>query len=289
MHDPMTVAHEIKYPWWESKPWPNKYRKDRESSMRKYNFERMMKECPDERYSSMWPEGYRSDFITIWHVDPERDGTDDSCGYSYVRLNPKQKETLRNTAWWEGKAPHFLICREKDWTGNVSDAESLYRGLAALVDRVLRLNLPYSKLCAYATEAVHIRCSTGKYGSAFCFLPGYHTNSEKDSEREREDHFYGILCNVASSLLTDLRPWYRHPKWHFWHWQFQVHPLLAFKRWAFSRCCKCGKRFEYGYCPVSGNWNGTGPLWFRSEQGVMHSDCSNVTVDATANKEAEPT
>ena len=60
MHDPMTVAHEIKAPW-----------------LRKY------------------PDGvkYRPTLVTIWHVDPERDGTDDSCDYSGIRrpLRPAEK------------------------------------------------------------------------------------------------------------------------------------------------------------------------------------------------------
>ena len=46
MHDPMTVAFDIKYPWW--------------------------------RKSSLFPKGYHSSFITIWHVDPDIRGDDDS-------------------------------------------------------------------------------------------------------------------------------------------------------------------------------------------------------------------
>ena len=39
MHDPSTVAFDIKYPW-RGKP------------------------------SKFWPKGYRATFITIWHEDP---------------------------------------------------------------------------------------------------------------------------------------------------------------------------------------------------------------------------
>lgn len=61
MHDPMTVAFEIKYPWKEK---PTKY----------------------------FPNGHRDTFITIWHVDPEKNGNDDSCDWfgSYRRLNSKE-------------------------------------------------------------------------------------------------------------------------------------------------------------------------------------------------------
>lgn len=54
MHDPMSVAHKIKW------PWKNKF-------------------------------GNKTPIITIWHVDPEKDGTDDSCG-SFIRKRHLPKE-----------------------------------------------------------------------------------------------------------------------------------------------------------------------------------------------------
>lgn len=57
MHDPMTVAFEIKRPW--PKPASKYFPKGR-------------------RY---WPA-----LVTVWHVDPATGGDDDSCGFSYVRV-----------------------------------------------------------------------------------------------------------------------------------------------------------------------------------------------------------
>lgn len=102
MHDPSTVAHQIKYPWFEYKPWPKKFRRDPNPWRLKRGWEEMPDELKATR-SKSWPEGYRNDFITIWHEDPERDGSDDSCGYSYVKITPQQREVLRNAAWWEGR------------------------------------------------------------------------------------------------------------------------------------------------------------------------------------------
>lgn len=276
MHDPMTVAHEIKYPWFDYKPWPKKFRRNPEPFRMRRAWEEMPEHLKEER-SQSWPEGYRSAFITIWHVDPERGGSDDSCGYSFVKITPKQREILRNAAWHEGYEPHFLICRQKEWNGTHSDAESLYRGLVALVARVLRISMSWEEICRYATDAVHVRAGgSGKYGGVFCFLPGYHTNSQKDCKEDRQDHFHHILCNVARNIITDRRPWYRHPKWHFWHWKFQCHPLGQFKRWAFSRCCYCGKRFKFGESPTTNNWNSEGPRWFRGETDIHHGSCHLV-------------
>lgn len=273
MHDPQTVAHEIKYPWWKHKPWPKKYR---HTGDRKWAFKRMVDSGVSDR-DSFWEDGYRDTFITIWHVDPKKDGTDDSCGWSWPKITKRQRDILRNAAWSEGHDPHFLVCKSKVWDRSTIEAEHLYRGMVLLVCRVLKIKLSFDEISRYAAESMHIRTG-GRAGNVFCFLPGYHTNNEKDSEEDRREHFHGILCGVARGLLDLKRPWWRHPKWHFWHWKLQCHPLQDFKRWAFSRCSKCGGRFQWGYAPVTNSWNGTGPLWFRSEKDTFHSDCDSQSV-----------
>lgn len=272
MHDPMTVAHDIKYPWRKYIPWPKKYR---HSSDKNFEWRRMQRELSPDAMSRMdpfWNEGWRNTFITIWHVDPGPG--DDACGYSRVRLTKEQRERLHNAAWHEGYNPHFLRCAASQWNGTVAEAECLYRGLVLFVMRVLRIKEDFIEASQIAVENTHFR-DVSKAGDTFCFLPGYHTNSTKDSRGDRERHFEGILCGVASTILTRRRPWWKHPRWHFWHWKFQCHPLNNFKRWAFSRCCKCGGRFTWGYSPVTNSWHGTGPLWFRSEKNTYHSDCNS--------------
>lgn len=287
MHDPQTVAHEIKYPWYRHKPWPKKYR-GLQGWDKQHAWRERMTDSERRGRDKFWDEGYRDTFITIWHVDPGGDGSDDSCGYSYVKLTKQQRGILHNAAWHEGRHPHFLCCAAKEFTGTVLECESLYRGLVFLVCRVLRLKITYEEAARYASEATHIK-DCFRFGGAFCFLPGYHTNSKIDSEDDRQEHFTDILAGVARSILTQRRPWYRHPKWHFWHWKIQCHPVQLFKRWAFSRCCKCGRRFTWGYSPVSGQWNGTGPRWFRGEKGVYHSNCDQPQNECVASSDPTTT
>jgi hypothetical protein len=68
------------------------------------------------------------------------------------------------------------------------------------------------------------------------------------------------LC-MLRIYRTDTRPWWRHPRFHLHHWKIQIHALQDFKRWAFSRCAGCGRRFSWGYAPVTGQWNSEGPRW----------------------------
>jgi len=60
MHDPMTVAHEIRRPWADKKPMMGGFR-------------------------------YYPSLVTIWHVDPEKDGTDDSCDWFYRNLTEQER------------------------------------------------------------------------------------------------------------------------------------------------------------------------------------------------------
>lgn len=78
------------------------------------------------------------------------------------------------------------------------------------------------------------------------------------------------------------RPWWRHPRWHIWHWEINVLPLLRLKRWLFSRCKICGKRFTWADCckgnVISQSWHGSGPAWFRNAENIVHAACDGTSV-----------
>lgn len=191
MHDPMTVAFEIRYPW---RAYPK--------AQRKTEFERT----------------YRRAFIVIWHVDPERDGSDDSC----------------------------------DWSGRRRKLNARERALLdALGDLFHKLgNAPY-----YPDRALYGPCPHGESPEG-----------------------WGVVGRAERAMWAWRRRGRRlHPRWHVWHWRIQCIPLQDFKRWAFSRCSKCGGQFAFGESPISGSWYGTGPRWFRGEKNVWHQSCDRPT------------
>jgi len=157
-----------------------------------------------------WPWGgevfagkrYRPVVATLWHVDPERDGSDDSCGWAYPHLTPAERAWVRN-----------LIYRPDDnlqsWFGGAQDHD----------ERVWRL---------------------------------------------------GRTIRLYKSLR---RPWWRHPRWHVWHWRLTIYPVLNLKRWLWSRCMGCSQRFPFGSAPVSSGWDTPGPRWFRGETSLYHDAC----------------
>lgn len=247
MHDPQVVAFEIKAPWFRR--WAN-------------------------------GEKYHPTLVTIWHVDPEKDGSDDSCGWSFPKLTKAQRKRIKDWAWHEGHYPHFLREESKEWTGSIAEVESLYRGVVMLTARCIGLRMSFDEASAYTVERVHNGGVDG-VSRNFCWLPGWHCNG-KDHHEKRSDHFAGIMAGIARDLLRRRRPWYRHPRWHVHHWKLQIHVTQQLKRWLFSRCASCGGRFTYGYSPTSHSWYGTGPRWFRSERDVHHSECAGRNVSKEA-------
>lgn len=239
MHDPMTVAFEIHNPFLPRYSW-------------------------GKRWSN------RPSLVTIWHVDPERDGSDDSCGWSAPRLTNEQRKKLESLAFFEAREPWALACKEKGGPDPVT-CESLVFGLVELVSRALRIRMTVDEMRRVATQLVHNPGDNIR--SSLSHIPGYSTNFDQDLPSERERAATGLYCCIARNIMRSRRPWYRHPRWHVWHWKIQVHPLQNLKRWLFSRCCRCGKGFHYGEAPCSGSWSGTGPRWFRSEENTYHHNC----------------
>lgn len=177
MHGPSCVAHEIKSPF-RSAP------------------------------SKMWPKGHRNSLVTIWHVDPECDGADDSCG-------------------WFIRGRHLKAADK------------------ALADRLV----------------------TNEFDNLKMWLTG-RDDEEKISQ----------VAGIFAALCRQDRPWWKHPKWHFWHWRFQIHPWQQFRRWMLTRCAGCGKSFAYGESPTSHQWHSPKPKFLRGEEGMYHGKCSGMTV-----------
>jgi len=250
MHDPDTVAFEIPNPFSWSKGWDGKWK--------------------------------MNTLITIWHVDPETDGSDDSCGWSRPRLTKEQRDRLKWVAKDEAREPWFQARRAKK-TDQPAEAETLLRGALVIVAQRLDVKVSWDEVSLWAAELLHHPFDN--FRGSLCHLPGWHTNFEEDCEDQRIYEAERFFCCLARFILRRRRPWWKHPRWHFWHWELQVHPLQAFKRWAFSRCATCGKRFPWGYAPVTTSWHSTGPLWFRSQKDVHHHEChrsSGVGTEAKA-------
>lgn len=211
-------------------------------------------------------------FFTLWHVDPEKDGSDDSCGWSYPRLTKQQMDRLDNLAWWEAREPWFMAQRAKKYN-DPARAECLIRGIIVFAAKVLEVKMTWESICKMACELTHNGCEN--FRGSLCYLPGYHSNFETDTPKHREECFKSSLYSIGQVILRSKRPWYKHPKWHFWHWQLQVHLWDAWKRWMFARCYVCGKGFCWKESVVGRGWDAP---------EIAHLRCVNGSQNHVQNK-----
>jgi len=259
MHDPMTVAFQIRNPWRTYKPWPKDIKKWED-----------VPEAKQEGRSKYWQEGYRESCVTIWHVDPETDGTDDSCGFSHAKFTERQRQVLKSLAWSEARNPWLRAAKSKVLEDAVL-AENLARaGLLATAD-ALDIKISYDEASILAVRLVHNPIDNIR--GSLCLLPGYHTNSQQDDQYWREECAYSLFYCFARNLQRGRRHWWNHPRWHIHHWKIQIHALQNLKRWLFSKCTGCGNRFRWGFAPSCTEWDSDGPRWFKSETNVYCDKC----------------
>lgn len=210
MHDPMTVAHEIK--------WPIKNKR-----------------------------GYRNPIFTIWHVDPEKDGTDDSCGWSRPKLTDAERAYIKKVAsdqFSQLYARKEAIREGKDYA-NVCYNQDIYGTIYWLWRHFSKgkIRWQYGKHLSNRELQYVFQLATNPVDN----FQGYKNNTLKE--------FEDFTLLVYRAYKAFKRPWYQHPRWHIHHWSIQWHWWQNLKRRYWLKCCICGKR-GFKSSPI-GDWDGT--------------------------------
>lgn len=237
--------------------------------------------------------------VTVWHVDPEKDGSDDSCDWFGGRKLTDQQKDIRDkiaSAFafeWHRSAPYERFgwfmpegvavgpTGEKRWWDG--DQNYTTHALVLAMFRIAAnhhfghwsrrasrfLNRHLFDILFFAENSCDSLCTDieQKHGA-------------RDGNREKQAKRFASV--VYAWILRAERPWYRHPRWHWWHWRLQIHPLQALRRRFLTRCEKCGKHFTSGQSAV-GSWSDPPRRWFeslRSERGLRHMECDHSTVTA---------
>jgi hypothetical protein len=250
MHDPSTVAFDIKSPF-------------------------------RGRPSSMWPKGYRNTLITIWHEDPLnfenkcgcRD--DDSCGWHTPPYTLADRARIKKLAGQQYSQifENQVRTREGASYAHICFVPSCYDAIYWSWRAIKHEDRPRGRwqygvrLSAAELETI--------YSLASC--PVDNLRHLFDTVKDVES-FEALFFCVFRAYTRFKRPWYRHPRWHVHHWRLQIHAWQKFRRWAFSRCAGCGKGFAWGESPTGFQWDPPRPKWFCSEVDVYHSACAGMTM-----------
>lgn len=247
MHDPSTVAWSIKFPW--------------RRGGGKFDL--------------------REPFITIWHVDPEREGyhgnrPDDSCGWT----TPPITEAERDGIYKLGKEQFFDLFRQRDQISK-GDPE----GYAYVCYEPSTYDAIYWAWWQIKWETggkFRRRRLRGGRGLSKGELSEIYTLASNPIDNlqvliagiKSEEDCGSFFVRLYKLYRCYHRPWWQHPRFHFWHFRFQIHPWQKLRRHLFDRCAHCGKPF-IGESPVSHSWDDKTAPWFGSRPGLYHSLCSN--------------
>lgn len=253
MYDTSTVAFDIKYPW------------------------------PSQPPSKLWPKGYHSTFVTIWHEDPalacdHGNRSDDSCGWFRPPCPPAERERARelgrsdySTIWSRQRAiaegaSYASVCIDQDCYGAVYWA---WRRIKQELHPRGRWNWGERRNFLTAGELEEI------YSLAWNPVDNLQVSYRGVKDAEGAGKFY---LTVWRCFQRHHRPWWQHPRWHFWHWRFQIHPLQQLRRFLFDRCSTCGKGFAWGESPVS-----NGASRDSGHQKLWHMDCDRANAAVMPN------
>lgn len=190
------------------------------------------------------------ELVTIWHVDPETDGTDDSCGYTFPKPSMENKKIIFEAVKWDISNPFYsspyMPLTQVDPKYNYSQT------LAGDTVAHIAAAWLHIKWCHKKNK----KLSSGEITEIFKLgvTPDDNLRSIlSDMEEQSEYRVTRFLNCVMRSYLAYHRPWWKHPKWHIHHWEFQIHPYQKLKRMLFERCAICNSRFKWGYAPISNN------------------------------------
>ncbi len=179
--------------------------------------------------------------ITIWHNDPCKDGSDDSCGW-FMRARHGNKEVL------EKIIKKFNYDWENTFTSDTSG--KIYQtGLFHTETKLPNFSVFGVVLNLFFIAAIEHFQSDGntnwkkskkflrKHLLDIMLFAENPIDSLHDSltfkfgnDIKREERIKNVASCIYSWILREQRPWYKHPKWHLWHWKIQFNFIQNIKR-----------------------------------------------------------
>jgi hypothetical protein len=182
----------------------------------------------------------------IWHVDPERNvpgqRRDDSCGWFPRNLTPELERAVAEL----GK-PHWSDIRRRiedafatSYTPNVE-----YR---SLVEMPMWVAFPTHLMVLQALDRIAFKRRRTPDHKLVSLASGlaFSTVDNLNGPWESPERYIRLL---AACYRRELRPWWRHPRWHVHHWRIHF-DLVRNVRRMFQRCATCKRPLGFGYCPT---------------------------------------
>lgn len=242
-------------------------------------------------------KSYRGGWINlaeIWHCDPCKDGSDDSCG-RYMRarhgdadLIAKATESLSDS--WDRtyqSAPEDYADDLEEYGPHINKVRFLgmFRpnGQPLMSSHGIVLNIYYVVLLEhFKGNHTSRRRKTNRYLNAHmaeillfaenpwdslhqgitCAFGESLDPKASNFKLERRDRIRSFVAAVYGDVLRTTRPWWRSPNFHVHHWRVVFPWLRGLKRLLWDRCHLCRKTLGWNKS-VTSNWEGTQLTCYR--------------------------
>jgi len=200
---------------------------------------------------------YRIPFISIWHCDPETDGSDDSCGW-FIRsrhVDPILIAKVKREFEFNFKHNYWFDSKGQPKFSTIGTAVNMYQTAVWHMFMFWDNNKPTDsarrKFNNFMRKHLYdiIAFTENPTDSLYAAI---NMTYGDESESSRIEHFTSI---ITSDIMRKLRPWYKHPRWHVHHWRITFPLLRGLYRRYIQRCDICHKVF--GRSAVYGDWYGT--------------------------------
>lgn len=239
MHDPLTVAFEIKNPF-----------KKEQGQFH-----------------------YKPSLLTIWHRDPESDGSDDSCQWFLRKVDQAMLDKVVKEFAFNFKHNYWFAEDGFQQFSTIGVVMNMYTAASWQVFMHMNGDKPdrgrHSRFMhKYLYEIIHFAENPTDSLTSRITKEMYYRTVEHDRSLvlSRDERIHELAAIITGDIVRKLRPWYKHPRWHIHHWRFQFHPLQQLKRRYWDKCSVCGKRGFKG--SAIGDWNGS---------RIWHQECDQST------------
>jgi hypothetical protein len=166
--------------------------------------------------------------IQVWHKDPERhvpgQRRDDSCGWFPRNLTP---EFERSVAELGKKHNRDIIQRIEDAFATSYTPDVRYR---SLVEMPMWVAFPTHLMVLQEIDRIAFKRRNPpsalliRLASALAFS----TVDNLNGPWESPERYIRLL---AAAYRREIRPWWKHPRWHIHHWRIHFSLTRTVKRW----------------------------------------------------------
>lgn len=181
--------------------------------------------------------------LTIWHVDPCTDGTDNSCGWS-IRTrhgNLEIRNKIRTEFEYNLKNNYWFYHNGAQKFSTVGTLVLMYKTAAWIYFE--RNSKKVNKfLNEHLLDIIHLA------ENPHDCIGDIITNKYNAAHPERMGDLLRLSDIVFSDILTKTRKWYQHPRWHIHHWKIQFTVWRSIK-WFWNK--RFGKKYDNVKVPNS--------------------------------------